>query len=184
MIKCSELKLKGVLLFEIDIFQDNRGSFSEVYNELSFSKYIPQDINFIQDNESFSNYGVLRGLHFQKPPFQQSKLIRVSHGEIQDVVVDLRKGSSTFGQYISIILSKKNKKQLFIPKGFAHGFLTLSKSAIINYKVDNYYSSKHDSGILFNDLKLRIDWKLNESDIIVSEKDMNLSPFEKNKFND
>ena len=99
-------------------------------------------------------------------------------------MVDIRKDSNTFGQYISIILSRENKKQLFIPKGFAHGFLTLSKSAIINYKVDNYYSPKHDSGILFNDLKLNIDWKLNNSDILVSKKDMNLSPLEKNKFND
>ena len=175
MIKCSELKLKGVLLFEIDIFQDNRGSFSEVYNELSFSKYIPQDINFIQDNESFSNYGVLRGLHFQKPPFQQSKLIRVSHGEIQDVVVDLRKGSSTFGQYISIILSKKNKKQLFIPKGFAHGFLCLSKKCSVYYKCTNYRNANSEKTLLWNDKKLKINWGIKKP--ILSKKDRNGTPF-------
>jgi len=174
MIKCSELKLNGVLLFEINTFKDVRGSFSEVYTELGFSKFLPSDINFIQDNESVSNYGVLRGLHFQKSPFQQSKLVRVSHGEIQDVILDIRKGSDTFGQYISIILSKENQRQIFIPKGFAHGFLTLSKSAIINYKVDSYYSPDNDSGILFNDSNIGIDWSIDESDIVISEKDLNL----------
>ena len=114
-------------------------------------------------------------LHFQKSPFQQSKLVRVSNGEIQDIIVDIRKGSSTFGKYISVILSKENQKQIFIPKGFAHGFLTLSKSAVVNYKVDNYYSSEHDSGILFKDSDIGISWNINEPDIIVSKKDSNLS---------
>mgnify|MGYP001188099399 CR=1 FL=1 len=174
MIKCSELKLNDVLLFEINAFEDERGSFSEVYKESKFSNFLPYDINFIQDNESVSNYGVLRGLHFQKSPFQQSKLVRVSHGEIQDIIVDIRKGSSTFGEYISVILSKENQKQIFIPKGFAHGFLTLSKFAVVNYKVDNYYSSEHDSGILFKDSDIGINWNIDDSDIIVSEKDSNL----------
>ena len=174
MIKCSELKLSGVLLFEVDIFKDSRGSFSESYKKSDFSQFLSHKVDFIQDNESVSNYGVLRGLHFQKTPFQQSKLVRVSYGEIQDVVVDIRKDSSTFGEYISVFLSKENQRQIFIPKGFAHGFLTLSKSAIVNYKVDNYYSSKHDSGVLFDDPNIGISWNINESDITVSEKDSNL----------
>ena len=174
MIKFSELKLGGVLLFEVDIFKDSRGSFSEVYKESDFSCFLPDDINFIQDNESESKYGVLRGLHFQKAPFEQSKLVRVSHGEIQDVIVDIRKDSSTFGQYISVVLSKANQKQIFIPKGFAHGFLPLSKSAIVNYKVDSYYSPDFDSGILFNDPKIGIDWNIDELEITTSQKDSNL----------
>ena len=174
MIKCSELKLSGVLLFEVDIFKDSRGSFSEVYKESDFSGFLPDDINFIQDNESESKYGVLRGLHFQKAPFEQSKLVRVSHGEIQDVIVDIRKDSITFGQYVSVVLSKANQKQIFIPKGFAHGFLTLSKSAIVNYKVDTYYSPDFDSGILFNDPKIGIDWNIDELEITASQKDSNL----------
>ena len=116
----------------------------------------------------------MRGLHFQKAPFEQSKLVRVSHGEIQDVIVDIRKDSSTFGQYISVVLSKANQKQIFIPKGFAHGFLTLSKSAIVNYKVDSYYSPDFDSGILFNDPKIGIDWNIDELEITTSQKDSNL----------
>ena len=113
MIKCSELKQKGVLLFETEIYEDSRGSFSEVYKESDYFRFLPKDINFIQDNESVSEYGVLRGLHFQKKPLEQSKLIRVSKGEIQDVIVDIQKESDTFGQHISIILSKENQKQIF-----------------------------------------------------------------------
>ena len=128
----------------------------------------------MQDNESVSKYGVLRGVHFQKKPFEQSKLVRVSHGEIQDVVVDIRKDSSTFGQYISVILSKQNQRQLFVPKGFAHGFLTLSESAIVNYKVDTYYSPDSDSGVLFNDSDIGINWNIDEAEIIMSQKDSNL----------
>ena len=174
MIKCSEFKLEGVLLFETEIHKDSRGSFSEVYKESDYLRFLPKDISFIQDNESISQYGVLRGLHFQKKPLEQSKLIRVSKGEIQDLIVDIRKESDTFGQYISIILSKENQKQVFIPKGFAHGFLTLSNTAIINYKVDNYFSKENDSGVLFNDSDINIEWSLPESDLSISEKDLNL----------
>jgi len=177
MIVCSELELKGVLLFESKIFKDSRGSFSEIYN-LNYLKYIPKEINFIQDNESVSKYGVLRGLHFQSGPFQQSKLVRVSKGEIQDIIVDVRKDSSTFGKYISVLLSKKNGKQIFIPKGFAHGFLTLSKEAIVNYKVDNEYSKEYESGIIYNDKDLSINWRVDSKDLIVSDKDLSL-PFMK-----
>ena len=174
MIKCSHLEIDGLLLFESEKYNDLRGSFSEVYRLDQFSKFLPDNINFVQDNESFSNKGVLRGLHFQESPFEQSKLVRVSHGEIQDVVVDIRKNSKTFGKYISLKLSKGNGRQLFVPKGFAHGFLVLSEQAIVNYKVDNYYSKEHDSGILFNDSDLNINWELDESEIEYSEKDLNL----------
>ena len=174
MIKCSHLEIDGLLLFESEKHDDSRGSFSEVYRLDQFSKFLPDKIKFIQDNESFSNKAVLRGLHFQKSPFEQSKLIRVSHGEIQDVVVDVRENSKTFGKHVSLKLSKENGRQLFIPKGFAHGFLVLSDCAIVNYKVDNYYSKEHDSGILFDDADLNINWKLNKSEIQISEKDLNL----------
>tara|TARA_Y100001970_G_C13957344_1_gene711418 strand:- start:190 stop:738 length:549 start_codon:yes stop_codon:yes gene_type:complete len=174
MIKCSNLDLEGCLLFEVENYNDSRGNFSEVYKEQDYSKFLPRNINFVQDNESVSKYGVLRGLHFQKTPLEQSKLIRVSYGKIQDILVDIRKESNTFGKYISVILSKDNCKQIFIPKGFAHGFLTLSDSAIVNYKVDNYYSKDCDSGILFDDPDINIKWAINKSELCISEKDLNL----------
>ena len=174
MIACSELGLKGVLVFESKIIKDLRGSFSEVYNS-SYLNYIPKKVNFIQDNESVSKQGVLRGLHFQRSPFEQSKLVRVSKGKIQDVIVDIRKDSPTFGRYVSILLSKRNGKQVFVPRGFAHGFLTLSKEAIVNYKVDNEYSKKYESGIIYNDKDLSIDWIIKHEDMIVSNKDLRLS---------
>tara|TARA_Y100000817_G_C16538448_1_gene403297 strand:+ start:24 stop:575 length:552 start_codon:yes stop_codon:yes gene_type:complete len=174
MIKCSHLEIDGLLLFESKKYDDSRGSFSEVYRLDQFSGFLPDKIKFVQDNESFSNKGVLRGLHFQESPFEQSKLVRVSHGKIQDVVVDIRKNSKTFGKHISLKLSKENGRQLFVPKGFAHGFLVLSNQAIVNYKVDNYYSKEHDSGILFNDSDLNINWELDESEIEYSKKDLNL----------
>ena len=174
MIKYTHLETDGLLLFESEKYDDSRGSFSEVYRLDQFSEFLPDDINFVQDNESFSNQGVLRGLHFQESPFAQSKLVRVSLGEIQDVVVDIRESSKTFGKHISIKLSKENGRQLFVPKGFAHGFLVLSDQAIVNYKVDNYYSKQHDSGILFKDPDLDINWELKKSDIKVSQKDLNL----------
>ena len=175
MTVCSELELKGVLLFESKIFKDSRGSFSEVYNS-DYSNYIPQEVRFIQDNESVSKYGVLRGLHFQKRPFEQSKLVRVSKGEIQDIVVDIRRDSPTFGKYISVLLSKENGRQVFVPKGFAHGFLALSKEAIVNYKVDNKYSKEHESGIMYSDKDLLINWKIEPEKLIISDKDL-LLPF-------
>ena len=132
MIKCSHLEIDGLLLFESEKYNDLRGSFSEVYRLDQFSKFLPDNINFVQDNESFSNKGVLRGLHFQKSPFEQSKLVRVSHGEIQDVVVDIRKSSKTFGKYISLKLSKGNGRQLFVPKGFSlYARLEISSPPII-----------------------------------------------------
>ena len=178
MINCLKLELEGLLLFQNSIFEDDRGSFSEVFKEIEYSKYLP-GINFIQDNESISQYGVLRGFHFQKSDYAQSKLVRASYGEIQDVVVDLRKESSTFGRHVSLKLSKENGKQLFVPKGFAHAFLVLSNFAVINYKVDNVYSPKHESGILFSDKDLNVKWDINIDDIILSEKDLLLPEFNK-----
>ena len=177
MISCKKLDLEGVLLFNLESFFDNRGSFTEVFNLNHISEFLPNDINFVQDNESVSNYGVLRGLHFQNEPHSQSKLIRVSKGEIEDVVVDIRVNSKTFGKHVKVELSKKNNNLLFVPKGFAHGFLTLSKTAIVNYKVDSYYHKSSDNGINPFDSDLNIDWKLKKSDLITSQKDMKLKHF-------
>ena len=152
----------------------------ESFKENWFKKEFP-DIKFIQDNESKSTYGILRGLHFQTPPFSQTKLVRVVKGEVLDVALDLRQESQTYGQFESIVLSDENKKQFLVPKGFAHGFLVLSKVAIFSYKVDNIYSKEHDSGIIWNSKDLSIDWKISTDHIKVSEKDNNLQSF--NQFN-
>lgn len=144
----------------------------------SFIKEKFPDLNFIQDNESESSYGVLRGLHYQNPPFEQTKLVRVIKGEILDVVVDLRKDSLTFGKWLSVKLCEVNKHQLLIPRGFAHGFLTLSDKAIIAYKVDNEYSRDHESGIIYNDSSLNINWgEISKEKIILSKKDLQLNKF-------
>ena len=172
MIKCYRLDIDGVLLFEHTINKDSRGTFCEVYKQDKFLRCLPENIRFVQDNESVSKYGVLRGLHFQFEPYAQSKLVRVSYGEIQDVVVDIRKESPTFGHHLSVKLSKENGKQLFVPRGFAHGFLSLSNYSIVNYKVDNYYSKENESGILFNDSDLGIKWDIDSSNIIVGDKDL------------
>lgn len=162
------------------IFPDSRGYFSESFRQDRFEKEVGAKINFVQDNESKSKFGVLRGLHFQRPPFEQSKLVKVVVGSILDIAVDLRPISKTFGHYFSTILSEKDKKQVFIPKGFAHGFLTLSKTAIVQYKVDNYYAPQYDSGIKWDDKDLNINWQLQKNKIsqpIVSEKDNQLQTF-------
>ena len=162
------------------VFYDTRGYLFESYRQDRFEKEVGSNINFVQENESKSTFGVIRGLHFQKPPFEQSKLVRVVFGKILDVAVDIRKGSSNFGKSFSFELSGENKKQLFIPRGFAHGFLTVNDVAIVHYKVDNYYSPEHDSGIIWNDNTLDIDWHLQEYKIekpIVSSKDNNLQSF-------
>ena len=165
--------IEGLVIIQPKVFEDERGYFMESFKDSFIKKNFPE-INFIQDNESKSSYGVLRGLHFQKPPFEQTKLVRVIEGKIQDVAVDLRKESPTYGKYYSIVLSGSNKKQLLVPKGFAHGFLTLSKKAIVSYKVDNQYSPLNDSGIICNDPQLNINWELNQQQILVSEKDKSL----------
>ena len=169
-------KLDGLVVLKPTVFKDNRGYFMESYNQKNINKLLG-NINFIQDNESESSRGVLRGLHFQKPPYTQAKLVRCLKGSVLDVALDLRKDSKTYGIFETISLTEENKKQLFIPKGFAHGFIGLSKSVILSYKVDNYYNPESESGIIWNDPDLNIDWKINKNEIIVSEKDKNLPAF-------
>lgn len=162
--------IPGLFVFEPNVFADERGYFYESYNAKVFlEKNI--SLSFVQDNQSKSSYGVLRGLHFQTNPMSQAKLVRVISGEVLDVAVDLRIGSPTYKSQYSIILSAENKKQLFIPRGFAHGFVVLSDSAEFFYKCDNYYSREHDGGIYFNDPTLQIDWMIPSDKLIVSEKD-------------
>ena len=163
--------LKGVYIIEPRIFKDERGYFFESFSAREFQEKLG-DIVFVQDNESFSHYGVIRGLHFQKPPFSQSKIIRVVKGGILDVAVDLRKGSPTYGQYTSIELTENNHRQLFIPQGFAHGFSVLSPEAIIQYKCDNFYAPEADGGISIKDDSLGIDWQIPTQNAILSEKDI------------
>ena len=166
----TETNIKDLLIIEPKIFEDTRGYFFESYSKQKFEEN-KLYYNFIQDNESFSSYGVVRGLHFQQEPFAQTKLLRVVSGKILDVAVDIRKNSKTFGKYFSIELSSENKKQLLIPKGFAHGFSVLSKTVIVNYKCDSLYNKKSESGIYFADKNINIDWKIDEKDMILSEKD-------------
>lgn len=172
-----ETRLKGCYIIEPTIFKDERGYFYESYNKLKLEAALGQKISFVQDNQSRSKRGVLRGIHFQKGQFAQAKLVRVLQGEVLDVVVDLRKDSKTFGQYESIVLSDANKKQLFVPRGFGHGFITLSVASEFAYKCDNYYNKESESGIIYNDLLLNIDWKVPLHEIIVSEKDQQLPNF-------
>lgn len=169
--------IEGLVVIQPKVFEDKRGYFMESYKENFIKENFP-DIHFIQDNESKSSYGVLRGLHFQKPPFEQTKLVRVIEGEVLDVAVDLREKSSTYGKWESIILSGENKKQFLIPKGFAHGFVVLSKEAIFSYKVDNPYAPEYDSGICYNDESLDINWKIKTEKLIISTKDKELKTFE------
>lgn len=170
-------KLRGAFLIKPSIYKDDRGYFFESYNREKFKILTGQDPIFIQDNESKSKKGSLRGLHFQKPPFSQAKLVRVILGKVQDVIVDLRSSSSTYGQYQSFILSDENKHQLYIPRGFAHAFLTLSEYAIFNYKIDNVYQPESDSGIIWNDPELGIKWEVEDDNLILSKKDSSLQSF-------
>ncbi len=173
-MKFIKTKISEVVIIEPRVFGDDRGYFMESYKKTLFDKNI-RKINFIQDNESKSKKGVLRGLHYQLPPFAQSKLVRVIKGKVLDVAVDIRKNSSTFGKYVAVELSEENKRQLFIPRGFAHGFLVLSDEAIFTYKVDNYYAPEYDRGIRFDDLDIEIDWNFPKEEILVSDKDKNAS---------
>ena len=173
MIKVKNTKINEVLIIKPQIHTDERGCFFESFNEDKYS--LASKTNFIQDNESFSKLGVLRGIHFQKDPFEQSKLVRVIKGKIQDVAVDLRPNSSTYMKYVSIILDDVNKLQLFIPKGFGHAFLTLSKDALVAYKVDSYYNKNSECGIKYDDPNLNIEWELDKKQIILSKKDSRFS---------
>lgn len=169
-MKVIKTKLEGVVIIEPQVFFDDRGYFFESFSQQRFNEQVAP-ITFVQDNESKSSYGVLRGLHFQKPPFAQSKLVRVVKGKVLDVAVDLRKDSLTFGQYESVVLSEENKRQFFIPQGFAHGFTVLSEEAIFQYKCDNYYAPQSEGSVRWNDPTIGIDWQLPEKDIILSAKD-------------
>lgn len=174
--------IPGLFIFEPKVFEDVRGYFMETFNERVFAE---KNINtkFVQDNQSKSTFGVLRGLHYQLNPFAQAKLVRVISGEVLDVAVDIRQNSPTFGQHVSIILSAENKKQLYIPRGFAHGFVVLSETAEFFYKCDNFYSKEHDAGIIFNDADLQIDWKISPDKLNISDKDKNLPVFTQSKNN-
>ncbi len=165
--------IPDVFLIEPVVHGDERGYFVETFRRDLFEKAIGHEVDFIQDNESKSSKGVLRGLHFQLPPFAQSKLVRVIEGEVLDVAVDIRTGSPTFGQHVAVKLSAQNKSQLFVPRGFAHGFVVLSDTAIFSYKVDNYYSAESDRGLAFDDAALNIDWLLPKNELKLSDKDRN-----------
>lgn len=177
-MKVTEVNLKGCYVIEPTVFEDNRGYFYESFNTKIFSKCTGLNVDFIQDNESCSSKGVLRGLHYQVGDYAQAKLVRVIEGKVLDVIVDIREGSETFGEHFSIELSSSSKKQLYIPRGFAHGFVVLSKLAKFLYKCDNYYNKESEGGIIYNDKTLSIDWKLNEKDLKISEKDLGLPTFE------
>ena len=171
-MKVTPLKIHDVKLIEPEIFEDERGFFYESFNQCKFNKALGKNVTFVQDNHSRSFKGVLRGLHFQEAPYTQGKLIRVILGKVFDVAVDIRKESKTYGQWVSEILSADNKKQLWIPEGFAHGFLTLSEEAEFLYKTTNYYSAKHEKSIKYNDKNININWGTHNFKIILSKKDM------------
>lgn len=165
-----DTEIQGLKIIRPNIYIDDRGYFIESYSQRRFEEEVCKTV-FVQDNESNSKYGVLRGLHYQKAPFDQAKLVRVIKGNVLDVAVDIRKDSPTYGKHVAIELSDENKLQVFIPKGFAHGFVVLSKDAIFQYKCDNYYSPSHAEGIKWDDERLNINWKLPVEHIILSEKD-------------
>jgi dTDP-4-dehydrorhamnose 3,5-epimerase len=170
MINIKQTAIEGVVIIEPRIFADARGYFFESFSEREFKEKVA-DVHFVQDNESRSSFGVMRGLHFQKPPYTQSKLVRVTRGKVLDVAVDIRFGSPTFGKHVAVELSEDNKRQLFIPKGFAHGFSVLSDVAIFQYKCDNYYMPQSEGGITLLDPELHIDWQIPTEHAILSEKD-------------
>ncbi len=176
-MKIKETYLKGCLLIEPTIFKDERGLFFEEFNAQKLKTLTNWKGAFVQDNRSISKKGVLRGLHFQKGKHSQAKLVNVVKGAVLDVVVDIRKQSPTFGKHFKIILTDKNNLQLFIPKGFAHGFLALDDETIFSYKCDEYYNKESESGIIYNDQFLNIDWDFPQSELILSEKDKHLKPF-------
>ena len=171
MIEVIKTNIEGVLIIEPKVFGDERGYFLESFNAREFAEKTKIDVTFVQDNESRSHYGVLRGLHFQLPPFTQSKLVRVVRGRVLDVAVDIRKGSPTYGQHISCELTEENHRQFFVPKGFAHGFCVLSDVAVFQYKCDNFYAPQADGGINILDESLGIDWGIPMDKAILSDKD-------------
>lgn len=173
-MKVTETKLSGCFVLEPPVFRDDRGYFFESFNSDNFNKAIGQKIIFVQDNQSYSSKGVIRAIHYQIGEYAQAKLVRVLSGKVLDVAVDLRQDSPTFGQHVAVELSAENKKQLFIPRGFGHGFSVLSETAEFFYKCDNFYNKDSEGGIIYNDSGLNIDWQLPIEDIKVSQKDMEL----------
>lgn len=178
---CTPTKLEGCFILEPKVILDERGYFMESFNQNSFEKAIGQKINFVQDNQSFSSKGVLRGLHYQAGENAQSKLVRVLQGEVLDVAVDIRPESKTYGQYEAVLLTAENHKQFFVPRGFAHGFVVLSDTATFFYKCDNFYNKESEGGIIFNDSSLKIDWLLSMNELLISEKDAMLPQLENAK---
>ena len=181
-MKVIKTKIDDLVILEPKVFGDARGYFFESYNKKTLCDLIDKEYVFIQDNESNSSYGVIRGLHYQTYPYSQTKLLRVLHGTVYDVAVDLREDSSTFGEWVGVELSAENKKQFLIPKGFAHGFSVLSKTATFAYKCDEYYNPESEGGIIYNDPTLNIDWGI-EKGVIVSSKDEKLPKFKDVKIN-
>ena len=173
-MKATETELKGCFILEPEIYEDSRGYFFEPFNHNRFCEAIGKQVDFVQDNQSFSKKGVIRALHYQVGEHAQAKLVRVLQGKVLDVAVDLREDSKTFGQHVAVELSSENRKQIFIPKGFAHGFAVLTDSAEFFYKCDNYYNAGSEGGIIYNDRDLKIDWKLSETEVILSQKDATL----------
>lgn len=171
MMEVIKTAIDGVVIIEPKIFKDSRGYFFESFSQNEFEDKV-RKINFVQDNESMSSYGVMRGLHFQRPPYAQSKLVRCVKGRVLDVAVDIRKGSPTFGQHVAVELSEENHRQFFIPRGFAHGFAVLSDTAVFQYKCDNFYHPEADGGISIKDESLGIDWKIPMKEAILSDKDL------------
>ena len=174
-MEITKTKIAGLLIIQPRVFGDARGYFFESYHQGRLNEFAGEEVKFVQDNESFSGSNVLRGLHFQKEPFAQGKLVRVVKGRVLDVAVDIRKSSPTYGQHFSIELSEENKTQLYIPVGFAHGFVSLTEETIFQYKCTNYYSPENEGSILWNDQELGIDWKTNNP--LISEKDKKALPF-------
>ena len=169
-MKITKTEIEGVVIIEPRIFEDARGYFFESFSEREFAEQV-FDCHFVQDNEALSSYGVVRGLHFQLPPHSQSKLVRVVKGRILDIAVDIRKGSPTFGKHVAVELSAENHRQIFIPRGFAHGYSVLSEEAVVEYKCDNYYAPDSEGAIAWNDADLAIDWQIPAEKVILSEKD-------------
>ncbi len=167
-------KIDGVVIIEPRVFKDERGYFFESFSQREFDEKV-RPVQFVQDNESMSSYGVMRGLHFQRPPFTQSKLVRCVKGRVLDVAVDIRKGSPTYGQHVAVELSEDNHRQFFVPRGFAHGFAVLSETAVFQYKCDNFYAPQADGGISIQDASLGIDWQIPVDKAILSAKDLNHS---------
>lgn len=171
-MKVLKTAIEGLQIIEPTVFGDSRGYFFESYNKQRFKDETGLDIDFVQDNESMSSYGVMRGLHFQRPPFTQSKLVRCVRGKVLDVAVDIRKGSLTYGQHVAVELTEDNHRQFFVPRGFAHGFAVLSQTAVFQYKCDNFYAPQADGGINIKDETLGIDWQIPMDRAILSDKDL------------